>query len=554
SNTEYHYYPIDDPRGTRGPSSATADPNRVCGYLARVVRDAGGAKIRNEYAYDQFGNVVAFFDGKSNASRLRYNAMGKLESVTGREPLKHRIDYKYDANYNEIESTQVFERPVYDEATQKTVLTTTSLREQKEYNALDKVTTHRIIGDDKIVTESFIRDANERIVRQIQPLGNLTEYRFDERDLVIEKNFAAGTKETFTEGFTYTLNGAARSRTDGNGNRTVHHYDGFQRYRGFTDPVGTTKTQWFDEASNVVRVRVDGDNGSPTKPSKTGRRDIWPLMEAHYHFDQWNRAYRMDQAWHDPATGNALGASNWNGEKGIVSTVVEYGENGLPGKVWSEAGNVVALEFDGAARLTALKDLTGEEFLFEYDENSNATLLRRRGPDVEGQRFEAVVRRSHDAMDRLELQQENDDAPERFRYTALGAVIKYLGASGIEIHHLLDSLGRRAGHAFTVVDPANETKSQQIARRYEYDDNYRLSAHVDAAGNRTIYGYDALDRQTAAVYPNGSVGRVEYDAKGNVVRVVDQNGNEITNRYDAADQLTERRSRASKTDTTTIKR
>ncbi|PYJ44744.1 MAG: hypothetical protein DME85_14455, partial [Verrucomicrobia bacterium] len=262
SVTEYYYYPIDDPCGTRGLSSATAAPDRVCGYLARVVQDAGGAKIRNEYAYDPFGNVAAVFDGKRNAARLCYNAMGKVESVTGREPFKHRIEYKYDANYNEIESAQSFERFVYDEATQKRTLTSTTLRELKEYNALDNITKRRIVGDDKIVTESFVRDANERIVRQIQPLGNITEYVFDERDLLIEKILAVGTKETFTNRFTYTLNGAVRSQTDGNGNTTTHHYDGFQRYRGFTDPLGTTKKQSFDEADNVVRVRVDGDNGS----------------------------------------------------------------------------------------------------------------------------------------------------------------------------------------------------------------------------------------------------------------------------------------------------
>ncbi|HMH50790.1 MAG TPA: DUF6531 domain-containing protein [Candidatus Acidoferrum sp.] len=552
SVTEYHYYPSDDPGGTRGPSSATAAPDRVCGYLARLVRDAAGAKIRNEYAYDQFGNTAAVFDGKSNAARLRYNAMGAVESLTGREPFKHRIDYKYDANYNEIESTHSFDRPVYDDATPQTTLRSGTLRETKDYNALDNVTARRIIGDDKIVTESFIRDVNERIARQIQPLGNVTEYVFDERGLVIERIAAVGTKETCTERFAYTLNGAVRIHTDTNGNRTTHHYDGFQRYRGFTDPAGTTKNQWFDEANNVVRVRVDGDTGSAPHDPQDARRERAPLMEAHYHFDQWNRAYRTDQAWHDPATGTALGDSQWNGEKGIVSTVVEYAENGRPGKVWSETGNVAAFEYDGAGRLTAIMDLTGEGCSLEYDENGNANLLRRRGPELEGHPSEQVLRRSHDAMDRLEWQQENDDAPERFRYNALGTVISYTGKSGLEVRHTLDSLGRRAGHAFTVVDPANRTQSQQIVRRYEYDDNYRLCAYVDAMGNRTIYGYDALGRRIAVVYPDGGVARVDHDAKGNVVRVVDQNCTEITNRYDASSRLAERRSRDPKTEITTV--
>ena len=214
----------------------------------------------------------------------------------------------------------------------------------------------------------------------------------------------------------------------------------------------------------------------------------------------------------------------------------------------------MTFEYDGAGRLTAMRDLTGEERSFEYDENGNATRLRHRGPEGEGQRFDAVVRRSHDAMDRLESQQENDDAAERFHYDALGTVINYVGKSGIEIHHTLDSLGRPAGHAFTVADPADGTKGQQIVRRYQYDDNYRLSAYVDARGNRTIYRYDALGRQRSVVYPDGTVARVEHDAKGNVVSEVDPNGNEIINRYDAIDRLIECSSRAAGTDTITTER
>ncbi len=442
SITEYHYYPVNDPIGTRGPNTATNNPDNLCGYLARVVRDANGKKIKTEYAYDNFGNATTVVDGKSNPARLRYNAMGKLESVTSREPFKNKIDYKYDANYNEIESAQLFERLEYDETTQATRVTSSTLRELTEYNALDNVTLRKIIGDDKIITEYFIRDVDEQIIRQLQPLGNATEYVYDERNLLIKKNFGVGTRETFSNRFTYTLNGAVRTSINGNGNTTTYHYDGFHRYKGFTNPVGTKKTQWFDEADNVVRVEIDSDSGLATKKSRVRHPGSAPLMEAKYHFDQWNRAYRVDKAWHNHSNGDELGESKWNGEKGIVSTVLEYAENGLPGKVWTETDNVVGVEYDGVGRVVQMKDLTGEEFSFEYDENNNPTLLTHLGPEIEGRRFERVLRRSHDEMDRLVWQQENDEAPERFAYNALGNVINSVGKSGIEIHHTDDSLGR----------------------------------------------------------------------------------------------------------------
>lgn len=429
SITEYHYYPVDDPIGTRGPNTATDNPDKLCGYLGRVVRDANGKKVKTEYAYDNFGNATTVLDGKSNPARLRYNAMGKLESVTSREPFKNRIDYKYDANYNEIESVQSFERLKYDEKNQKTIIKSSTLRELKEYNALDNMILRKFVGGDKVITEHFTRDANENVVRQIQPLGNTTEYKYDERDLLVEKKSGAGTRETFSERFTYTLNSAVRTYTDGNGKITMHHYDGFHRYKGFIDSVGTKKTQWFDEADNIVRVEIDGDTGFVT--DKHENPGSTPLMETKYNFDQWNRVYRVDQAWRDSSNGQELGQSKWNGEKGIVSTVVEYAENGFPGKVWTESENVLATEYDGVGRIVKMKDLTGEEFSFEYDENNNPTLMKYIGPEVQGRRCERELRRGYDEMDRLVWQQENEEAPERFEYNALGNVINYVRGRGI---------------------------------------------------------------------------------------------------------------------------
>ena len=157
-------------------------------------------------------------------------------------------------------------------------------------------------------------------------------------------------------------------------------------------------------------------------------------------------------------------------------------------------------------------------------------------------------------MDRLEWQQEGDGPQERVAYDALGNVIGYVARSGLEIHHSYDGLGRRVGHAFTVSGMVTGAKPQKIARRFEYDDNYRLVSFTDAGGQRTCYRYDSLDRQTAVVYPDGSEANVEYDARGNISKVVDANKNEISSRYDAADRLIERHSRAGGTDLTTVDR
>src|SRR5207249_4118145 len=213
----------------------------------------------------------------------------------------------------------------------------------------------------------------------------------------------------------------------------------------------------------------------------------------------------------------------------------------LPGKVWTESDNVLGFEYDGVGRIAVMNDLTREEVSFEYDENSNLILVKHLGPEVEG-RFERLLRRDHDEMDRPYRLQENDEAPERYTYNALGNVITYVAKSGLEVQHTHDSLGRRVGHVFTIEDPWNDTEGQKIVRRFDYDDNHRLSGYIDAAGKPIAYHYDALDRQTGIDFPTGSAANAEYDVNGNIVREVNQNNTEINSRYDAANRLVERRS------------
>jgi YD repeat-containing protein len=483
------------------------------GLLTRIVRDAGGLALTNTYAYDAGGNCTEVRDGKGTAVRLSYNAIGCVETVVSRAPLEYRVDYRYDANYDEVEAVQSFDRLDLDRAKGETTPTTSVLREQRAYDALRNVVGRRLVGGDAVIRETFVRDAAGRTVRHIQPLGNVTEYTFDERDLVIEKRAAVGTPEGFAERFTYSLDGSLLTRTDGDGHATIHSYDGLERYRGFRDAAGTTKWQSLDDAGNVVAVSVtDGE---------------WSLLEARYRVDEWNRVWRIDRLWHDLKSGKPAGASGWDGAKGMVSTLVEWGENGRPSKVWGESGNAATYTWDGCRRLLGMADATGASLAVAYDENGNVTELVTAGA---GGAARFATELTYDAMGRLESRRVGDAPLERFRHNALGALVEYVSPSGLSVAQTHDDLGRRTGHAYRVGD-------QAIVREWVYDDNYRLAAYVDAEGNRTAYAYDDLDRQIRIVHPDGTVTRVDRDARGNPVRVVDANGNETSNRFDAVGRL-----------------
>ena len=147
---------------------------------------------------------------------------------------------------------------------------------------------------------------------------------------------------------------------------------------------------------------------------------------------------------------------------------------------------------------------------------------------------------------------------DAYRHNAIGQVTGHVTGTGLDIRHMHDGLGRRVGHAYSI--PAvpgvggEAVKSQAITRGFEFDDTFRLAASTDAAGNRTVYRHDALDRQVGVIYADGTAAQAEYDANGNVVRVVDQNGTETVNTFDAANRLVERRHRLAGATETVVQR
>jgi YD repeat-containing protein len=557
--TTFEYYPVADPTGRAGMGTATGDPRAICGYLARVTRDASGSRHRTGYQWDAYGNLVEVLDGQRNAVRLRYDPLGRLERVDGRGLAGDWIEYRYDANGNESESIQPFQRKEVDEASDKLVTRTGTIRELRSYDVLDRLVARTIVGGDTRVTERFVRDADERIVRLIQPTGAVTEVEYDERDLPIASTRAAGTKEAVTERRSYTANGDLRSETNGRGGTTRYHYDGFARHVGITDELGTRWTRSLDEAGNAVRLAVEaGDGEAVDEGASVGYNGGWrtpaasrpPLIETAVRYDEWGRPVRIDQAWRDPA-GRALGASYWDGQEGVSSTLVEYIANGRPGRVWNEAGNVVTVAYDGLGQVASISDLTGEQAEFTYDANGNSAALSYRAPAIDRDGPRSNVRMRYDEMDRLVARQVDDDAPETFAYDTLGGVNGHRRDSGLQLRLLHDGLGRRIGQ-LVIGEDGGDGSAARILRRFEYDDAYRLTAHTDGAGNRTIYRYDAFDRQVGIIYADGAEAIAEYDANGNVVRTVDPRGTEITLRYDQGDRLVERRSRLAGSDATEL--
>lgn len=551
---EYFYHPIADPGGAKSHASSRSYTQKAGGYPARIVRDVASnkrrlkskpARLTAEYGFDVFGNLIKILDGKRKSTHFKYDARNRVVRVTSREPFSYEIAFRYDANDNLLEATTSFEHQQYDAEKRAVIRKSTTVRRGFEYNALNNVVYRTVLADGREIAHTVIRDANENIVREIQPMGNVIEYEYDERGLLISKRFGAGTRDEAKIRYTYTSNGRLRSTLDGRGNTVHYNYDGFHRYKGFVNARGTVKKQWFDETGNVTRVQVQGDFVSVDERGEPVSKEAAPLLESWFQYDELNRRVRIDRAWNDPLTSEPMGKSQWDGKDGVVSTVIEYDDNHLPSKIWQETGNVLNLQYDGANRSILVNDETGESVAIEYDENSNPVRLERLGPIVEGDKepFRQTISQEFDELDRLVTRSLNGAAPEIFAYNSLGLMTENKNEAGVSTKYLHDGFGRLSGRATTATVPhsVNGRRPKHILlQRVEWDDNNRLIGRVNAANHSTRFTYDTLNRLNSIIYADGTSKHFERDGNGNTVRRIDPNRTIITNRFDVQDRLTER--------------
>ncbi|MDO8937752.1 MAG: DUF6531 domain-containing protein [Methylicorpusculum sp.] len=551
---EYFYHPVTAPGGDKNEANPESYTQRAGGYLARIIRDADSkerrlkskpAHVTNDYRYDAFGNRTTIIDGKGSPTLFEYDEQNRVVKIISREPFCFEKYFRYDANGNLLEATSSFEHNQYDPVTKQVISKTTTASQRFEYNLLNNLVGQTIAGDGREITHTWVRDADENIVRSILPMGNIVEYEYDERRLLIAQRLGAKTKDQAEIRHTYTRAGRLRASVDGVGNTVRYDYDGFNRYKEFANAADTVKKQWLDEMGNVTRLQVIGDRITTSERGELIENEVSVLLESSFQHDELNRLMQMNRAWTDPLTGEPLGKSEWNGNEGVVSTVIEYDGNSLPSKVWQETGNILNLQYDGANRPILVSDETGESIALEYDENSNPVRVERLGPTINGDenRFRQVFKHEFDELDRLVSCSVNGGPPETAIYNALGQIIEYKNEAKVSAKYLHDGFGRVSGLAIMAAIPSSVTgwqTEQLIVQRTERDDNNRISALINAANHSTKYAYDGLNRLNSIVYTDGTSRHFQCDANGNKVRLADANGNIVINRFDAQNRLIER--------------
>jgi YD repeat-containing protein len=521
------------------------------GFLRRVVRECGGPgdgtaadtdTVSTEFRHDARGNIVGILDGKGNPTRLSYDSHDRLVRVVSRHPFNYDVAFSHDANGNVVEAVQQVDRFHYDSGRQRLERRDSTVRHRFEYSALNNVILNVLSAEDRDIVRTVVRDAAENVVREIDPLGHVTEYEYDERNLILVERFAADTGEQAEVHYTYSLNGRPSSRVRPRAPQEVYHYDAWHRYVGYTDANDVSQQHLLDESGNLVRTRVIGSWPTAENADSQVASGIPPVLEATFHYDEIDRLMRVDRRWHGQ-TGAPLGRSGYDGDEGLVSVLVEYGDNHLPARIWTEPDRVISIDYDAAARVIQADDGSGASVALIYDANSNPIRIVRTVARTNQPALQYVLSQTFDSLDRLTGRSAEGYPAETFAYNSLGRLASYQHQGGGSVFALHDPLGRLAGAVTEVMDNRDTAAglTQSCVERLEWDDADRLLARVNARGHATRYDYDARDNLIGVAFPDGREKRYTRDSDGNATQIALPDRTLVTLDYDALGRLVARR-------------
>ena len=361
---------------------------------------------------------------------------------------------------------------------------------------------------------------------------------------VFEKPILTVHPDGTTERFEYSAKGELIASVDQAGNPTYYRYDAAGNMTAKWELIRKAgagseyrlKTMTYDEANRPIasetflataagRPTIASQDAVSAKDRVVYRYDKAGRTVAIYGPGERETLHAYDQA------GNLIKTHRKAGEG--LDEIIRYTYDSRSRKISEillvHTSDVANSQLAGAVFDKEYADRIHAATVYGYDANGNVTSVK----DPNGR----TTRYEYDYDNRVTRKTDPADGETRYRYDAFGNLTQETNANGIATRYEYDELNR----VIRKIEPS--AGSASATTRYVYDAAGNLIKQIEPneyepasdtpsglsemAG--LVYTYDAMNRRTSTISPDGElIEAIAYDAKGRVRKVADglrYNGN-----------------------------
>lgn len=474
--------------------------------------DALGHKTR--YEYDANSNETRVTDALGHSTRREYNSANKL--LTETDALGRTVTHQWRQDFfklwyheSQTDARGNITRYTGNETYPRTIEEPEGRTTEIGYASKGNLGSLSIAGN----STGYGYNAKGQLTSETDPLGRITTIELDangrETARSSQRTRADGSVSTVRSSRKLDAEGRVLEETGPTGLKTLTTYNAAGKVETETDARGKLTRHEYDSAARLTKT-LHPDGGSEAteydaegnETAKTDRAGRVTRME----YDALNRLTKTIHP--DGSTDETV-----------------YDEVGRVKQAKDSQGRGSVNEYDAAGRLKQATDTLGQVTAYQYDENGNRTHLTVAGQTTV---FE------YDALNRLKKTLLPDGTSTGVTWTLAGQKETETDASGKTSRYEYDAKGQLK--AVFQSDGA-----QELATRYDYDEQGNKISQQDAEGRITHWEYNDLNQQTARILPEGQRESFEYDANGNLRQHKDFAGKVTRYSYDDLNREIERR-------------
>ncbi|TCC48812.1 RHS repeat protein [Kribbella capetownensis] len=489
----------------------------------RTVETSDAAGVTSTTKFDSRGNRSESTDATGAKTTYSYDSMNRTASMTtprgyetGADPAAFTWSYTYDANGNQLTST--------DGAGRQT---------KQTFDVLNRVSTVTAPGGG-VTTTTY--DGAGNVLTSKDPLGRITTNVYDAAGR-LQSTAVPGLQPTT---YTYDLDGHQLSmKSPSGGSVTTWTYDADGRQITQTDPRGNvsggtpadyTTTYGYDPAGNQT-TQTDKLGKVTTQaydPSNNVTSERDPLGNTtSYAYDALQRLTSVTS----PVAS--------------ATTTYTYDSVGNLAERKDPRDGVTKYGYNPRGDLTSVIDPLDRKQTFGYDAEGNVTEIIKARGYASGDLPAYTIRQAYDLRGlRTSLTTASTAANATFGYDADGLLKTYTDVTGTTTL-TRDTAGQLTGvtqpqgnYGYTYTpygEVLTRTQPGSVTSTYGYDTDGRATT-LTSDGQTTGFGYDADSHLTSIVYPatSGYTQTRTYDRTGDIAAVANQKSGATTplSRYD----------------------